>query len=840
MHYSKLIRMIVLLIGIVIFCTCSNQGTILKDVDREIIYPEIVTAQIASSSDSSSRQDLVPGKEQHVSIDSTITIRFSRSMDTRSVKNALSITSESNEKLAPVLKWSGGNKEVTIELIDLTPDTSFVLLITKDAMSDADLMLQEEFRGPFRITEDRVQPVITGTDPANKATEISGKNNIRINFSKPMNKALTEAAFSLRDSNNNAIDGTITWSGNDLVFNPRAPLHPFTDYIISMTEDAADLAGNPLKSPIRNKFTVSGQFVINNILGYGKSSRYFLSGPGDIVTFERNNEHYLFVNNVNKHRIIKYKLNYIEGKDTPSLIFVNEWGTYGSGAGNFQQAGGIAIDQSGILYVTDVGNHRIQKFDFNGEPLGGWGENGNGDGQFVLPVGIAVDNSGDIYVADYANHQIQKFDSEGTPLNKWGKRGGADGEFIAPTDIAVDSLNHIYVTDQYNERIQKFDAGGRFMSKWGTRGSGEGQFERPCGITVDNNDTIYVTDYEKNRVQKFDNSGDFIDMWGQFGVGSSEFIIPTGITTDVFNNIFVADLGNNRIQMFNSAGDYILDMGYSATSSNDGFLAPSDVAVDDAGNIYVVDTGNARIKKFNSDGTDSGISWGRVGEGDGQFRYAKGIAIDNSGDIYIADIYNDRIQIFDTTGKYKAKFTGPHPSRPFKPADLTFDDEGNMYVVDIYINGIRKYDSEKKLLFAKKISGSNAGELNKPIGIALDSNNNIYIVDSGNQRIQKFDNEGNILLEWGRPQADQSGDEPGLFKSPTDIAIDKNDRIYVSDAGKNSIQQFDTEGTLLLAWKSYGYNEKDIGWIEGIAVDNSGNIYIADTGKNIVLIYSAR
>ena len=42
--------------------------------------------------------------------------------------------------------------------------------------------------------------------------------------------------------------------------------------------------------------------------------------------------------------------------------FLLSWGSKGSGDGQFAYAGDIAIDASGNMYVTDINNHRIQKF----------------------------------------------------------------------------------------------------------------------------------------------------------------------------------------------------------------------------------------------------------------------------------------------------------------------------------------------------------------------------------------------------------------------------------------------------------------------------------------------
>jgi len=53
--------------------------------------------------------------------------------------------------------------------------------------------------------------------------------------------------------------------------------------------------------------------------------------------------------------------------------------------------------------------YRIQKFDSNGSFLTAWGSAGSGDGQFNSPGGVAVEGGGSVYVADAGNYRIQKF-----------------------------------------------------------------------------------------------------------------------------------------------------------------------------------------------------------------------------------------------------------------------------------------------------------------------------------------------------------------------------------------------------------------------------------------------
>ena len=85
-----------------------------------------------------------------------------------------------------------------------------------------------------------------------------------------------------------------------------------------------------------------------------------------------------------------------------------------------------------------------------------WGSTGSGDGQFNAPGGIAIDSSNNVYVVDKSNHRIQKFTSTGGFITKWGSSGSGDGQFNVPIGVAVDSSNNVYVSDSGNNRVQKF------------------------------------------------------------------------------------------------------------------------------------------------------------------------------------------------------------------------------------------------------------------------------------------------------------------------------------------------------------------------------------------------
>src|SRR5438309_1407389 len=108
--------------------------------------------------------------------------------------------------------------------------------------------------------------------------------------------------------------------------------------------------------------------------------------------------------------------------------------------------------------------------------LSQWGSFGSGSGQFLLPTGVAVDAGGNVYVGDSGNHRIQVFTSTGTYLTEWGGFGSGNGQLNVPFGVAVDASGNVYVVDENNYRIQVFTSSGTYVAQWGGFGSGNGQF----------------------------------------------------------------------------------------------------------------------------------------------------------------------------------------------------------------------------------------------------------------------------------------------------------------------------------------------------------------------------
>ncbi|MGR7945728.1 6-bladed beta-propeller [Paenibacillus sp. M.A.Huq-81] len=553
--------------------------------------------------------------------------------------------------------------------------------------------------------------------------------------------------------------------------------------------------------------------AMGSVSAAGLQFKPFISNDADFIKpsqFAHDANGHIFVSDIINHQILKFDA---------SGSLVKQWGTAGNGDGQFQFPNGIAVDSSGNVYVADTVNHRIQKFDSDGGFLSKWGTLGSNDGQLNMPYGIAIDSNDKIYVVDQSNHRIQTFNSDGSYVAQWGSLGSGLGQFQYPSGIAISSNGHLYITD-YFHRVQKFDLNGTPLTQWGSLGSGDGQFNVPVGIAVDGNGNVYVADRWNHRIQKFSSDGVFLEKWGSLGGGSGQLNSPHGVAVDSNGNIYVADTLNFRYQKLSSNGSYLSQWG----KGNGQLSHPSDIEIDSNGNLYVTDTGNARIQKYDANGTFL-AKWGEEGNTAGKFGFALEMAIDSHNDIYVVDLYNHNIQKFDANGVFITAWgsNGTGDGQFNGPTGIAIDSRNNVYVTDQYNNRIQKFDSNGVFLAKWGSVGNGEGQLNWPTGIAIDSNDNLYVAEHINKRIQKFDSNGTFIAAWG-----SQGSGNGKFMSPHGVEVDTSGNVYVVDAHNYHIQKFDSNGVYLEQWGSQGSGEGQFHYPLGAGIDSRGNVYVTD------------
>jgi serine/threonine protein kinase, bacterial len=134
----------------------------------------------------------------------------------------------------------------------------------------------------------------------------------------------------------------------------------------------------------------------------------------------------------------------------------------------FKFPDGIAIDANNVMYVADTENQEIRKIkDGVVSTIAGNGTQGSANGTganatFNYPIGIAVDNSGNIYVADTNNNLIRKITQSGvvSTLAGTGEAGFLNGPadkamFNLPWYLTIGHDGNLYVTDNAHSMIRK-------------------------------------------------------------------------------------------------------------------------------------------------------------------------------------------------------------------------------------------------------------------------------------------------------------------------------------------------------------------------------------------------
>ncbi len=68
-----------------------------------------------------------------------------------------------------------------------------------------------------------------------------------------------------------------------------------------------------------------------------------------------------------------------------------KFGKRGENEGNLNYPAGIAIDTSGLIYVSESGNNRISVFTFEGQFISTFGREGSLPGELKLILNVHVD-----------------------------------------------------------------------------------------------------------------------------------------------------------------------------------------------------------------------------------------------------------------------------------------------------------------------------------------------------------------------------------------------------------------------------------------------------------------
>jgi len=209
----------------------------------------------------------------------------------------------------------------------------------------------------------------------------------------------------------------------------------------------------------------------------------------------------VWLTDVHLHQVFKFT------HDGELLLKLGNARTSGEDASHFNLPTDVAVLPGGGFYVSDgYGNSRVVKFSPSGEFEFQWGSKGSGQGEFELPHGIAIDAEGRVYVADRSNLRVQVFDASGEFLSEW-----KSPQLGTPYGIAIGPEAKAFVVDGGDQpqhppdRSQAFrlSLAGKIEAVFGSFGNQDGQFRLGHDIAAGADGAVYVVDAWGMRAQKF-------------------------------------------------------------------------------------------------------------------------------------------------------------------------------------------------------------------------------------------------------------------------------------------------------------------------------------------------
>ena len=246
--------------------------------------------------------------------------------------------------------------------------------------------------------------------------------------------------------------------------------------------------------------------------------------------------------------------------------------------------------------------------------------------------------------------------------------------------------------------------------------------------------------------------------------------------------------------MLYSSGKYTYELvdGWAKCPEGFSFFDVPGIFVDSQDRVYVLNRGAHPVQVFDRDGNLL-TSWGEE-----FFKTTHGICVGPDGSIYCTDCGTHTVSKFTPEGKLLMVLGNKN-----QPSETGF---------------MPQPDPDEAVATIRR-SGP---PFNSPTDVALSSSGEIYVSDGyGNARVHKFSPDGTLLLSWGEP-----GDAPGQFRWPHSVWVDKQERVWVADRMNDRIQIFNANGEFLSQWT-------DLSYPTDIFIDDEETVYVSEIGRQV-------
>jgi len=477
-------------------------------------------------------------------------------------------------------------------------------------------------------------------------------------------------------------------------------------------------------------------------------------------------------------------------------------------------------------------------------------------------IGTAITTEGDLLVIDSGNAALYEFPANGGAMITLVAAGGLGSNWNP--DLALDSQNTLYLTGNWSNCLLRFPYDPATKT-WPTLAA-----ITPSAPT--NNCT--------NAFVQYNLGGQWAD--GEWGIQ------PVGLTTDINNNIILGTANDSfiaKVPVIVTGG--VATPGTPTTYIHSLSGAPISIAVDQWNNLYFVENGVSAVYEIPAGTADQAGETGlpRV---DPNLTSVYGVKVDSAGNVYISDASEGVVMLPSAGGAGNVPQTSAAvvispvsalgaisidwqrdilyvPTKPaswsgwngffdvvsanLNTAEMGSTPVGTPITAAVYYAfsstitpasivveeaGLNPADFAVAAGGSCQVGHAYSAGASCTVNVTL----NPYVAGGVSAKLLVKDGAGNVLASTvlhGTGLAPMLAFAPavesvigGSLMTPSEVAVDAADNIYVADAGLGSVLMYAAGATASTTAVSIGTGVMSP---TGVAVDGAGDVFIADSGS---------